>query len=83
MISIQSQLETCQNENEKQKISIQSLTVKSESNGSEMDSLRLQLSVTNGELQKVKTGSTQQIESLRKQVRTIGYAPLHKNLKLV
>ena len=78
MISIQSQLETCQNENEKQKISIQSLTVKSESNGSEMDSLRLQLSVTNGELQKVKTGSTQQIESLRKQVCTIGYAPLQK-----
>lgn len=78
MVSIQSQLETFQNENEKQKISIQSLTVKSESNGSEMDSLRLQLSVTNGELQKVKTGSTQQIESLRKQVRTIGYAPLQK-----
>jgi len=78
LVSIQSQLETFQNENEKQKISIQSLTVKSESNGSEMDSLRLQLSVTNGELQKVKTGSTQQIESLRKQVRTIGYAPLQK-----
>lgn len=52
-------------------MNLHSLTVKSESNGSEMESLRLQLSVANGELQKVKTGSTQQIESLRKQVRTL------------
>lgn len=66
--AIQSQLETYRSETEKQKTEIRQLTAKAESNGSEVDKLRLEISVVNGELQKARTGSAVQVESLRKRV---------------
>lgn len=66
--AMRSQFEACQSEMQRQKLEIQTLTVKTESKGSEVDSLRLELCLANGELQKVQTVSASRTDLLRKQV---------------
>lgn len=68
--TVQSQMDSVQNEVQQQRIEIRQLTAKSQSKESEVDNLKLQLSAVNAELHKVQTTSALHIETLRKQVAT-------------
>jgi DNA repair exonuclease SbcCD ATPase subunit len=64
----QAQLNQSLEELKKQEAEVKRLQSQSESRGSELDDLRLQLAMTNAELQKIQNSSAVHLDSLRKQV---------------
>jgi len=68
LADIQSQFNTSRDENSKREKEIRELTSQTESRGNHIESLKLELSVLNTELQKLSNESKLHQDSLKKQV---------------